>query len=79
MVTDPEYPLPDDPALAAVAAAMDTAGHWAWVVDDRSCAASSKPNRPVNFSASARVLKKTLLIAMYGSEACGLPTFHVGE
>ena len=29
------YPLPDDPLLAAVAAAMDETGQWAWVVDDR--------------------------------------------
>jgi len=29
-----DYPLPDDPLLAAVAAAMDETGQWAWVVDD---------------------------------------------
>jgi len=27
------YPLPDDPVLAAVAEAMNGAGHWGWVVD----------------------------------------------
>jgi class 3 adenylate cyclase len=29
------YPLPQDPALAAVAAALNDAGHWCWVMDDR--------------------------------------------
>jgi class 3 adenylate cyclase len=29
------YPLPADPTLAAVAAAMERTGQWAWVVDDR--------------------------------------------
>jgi len=29
------YPLPDDPALAAVADAMNRAGYWAWLADDR--------------------------------------------
>ena len=29
------YPLPDDPALSEVAAALRDAGHWGWVVDDR--------------------------------------------
>ena len=28
------YALPDDPALAEVAEAMNGAGHWGWVVDD---------------------------------------------
>src|SRR5262245_3039876 len=33
-MTDPaEYPLPDDPLLAAWATAMDETGQWAWVVD----------------------------------------------
>ncbi|MGH2865302.1 MAG: adenylate/guanylate cyclase domain-containing protein [Solirubrobacteraceae bacterium] len=29
------YALPEDPALADVAAAMQAAGHWGWVLDDR--------------------------------------------
>ncbi|HMS62094.1 MAG TPA: adenylate/guanylate cyclase domain-containing protein [Solirubrobacteraceae bacterium] len=29
------YPLPDDPALADVAASLEGAGHWGWVVDPR--------------------------------------------
>ncbi len=29
------YALPDDPALADVASAMQSAGHWGYVVDDR--------------------------------------------
>ncbi len=29
------YPLPDDPALAAVAGALRDTGHWGWVVDER--------------------------------------------
>lgn len=29
------YPLPENPALAAVAAGLNEAGHWALVVDDR--------------------------------------------
>lgn len=32
---DEPYPLPADPALAAVAAAMEDTGQWAWVVDER--------------------------------------------
>lgn len=31
--TDEPCPLPDDPVLAGVAAAIDTAGHWAWILD----------------------------------------------
>ena len=27
------YPLPDDPALAQVAASLAGSGHWGWVVD----------------------------------------------
>ncbi len=29
------YPLPEDPPLAEVAAALQGSGHWGWVVDDR--------------------------------------------
>lgn len=32
---DEPYPLPSDPTLAAVAAAMEDTGQWAWIVDDR--------------------------------------------
>lgn len=32
---DEAYPLPSDPTLAAVAAAMEDTGQWAWVLDDR--------------------------------------------
>lgn len=31
---DEPYPLPADPTLAAIAAAMEDTGQWAWVVDD---------------------------------------------
>jgi len=35
-VSDPgSYPLPSDPTLAAVAAALNDSGHWAWVMDER--------------------------------------------
>ncbi len=29
------YPLPDDPVLAEVAAALRDAGQWGWMVDAR--------------------------------------------
>jgi len=29
------YPLPEDPALAQVAAGLRDTGHWGWIVDDR--------------------------------------------
>jgi hypothetical protein len=29
------HPLPTDPALAQAAEAVQRAGHWAWIVDDR--------------------------------------------
>ena len=33
MTDQPSHPLPDDPALAEVAASLQGAGHWGWVVD----------------------------------------------
>lgn len=33
--TDATYAPPEDPTLAAVARALQDAGHWAFVVDDR--------------------------------------------
>ena len=35
-MSDPgSYPLPSDPTLAAVAAALNDSGHWAWLMDER--------------------------------------------
>ena len=35
MHSQESYPLPEDPALAQVAAALNDAEHWAWIFDDR--------------------------------------------
>lgn len=35
MNSQASYPLPEDPALAQVAAVLNDAGHWAWIFDHR--------------------------------------------
>ena len=35
MHSQESYPLPEDPALAQAAAALNVAEHWAWIFDDR--------------------------------------------
>jgi len=46
MHSQESYPLPEDPALAQVAAVLRDAEHWAWIFDQPMAVGTGAPSLP---------------------------------
>jgi len=63
------YPLPEDPALAEVAAALRDTGHWAWIVDDRWHAVYVTDELRLTFGAGVELAPWAIGAHIFGPEA----------
>jgi class 3 adenylate cyclase len=63
------YPFPQDPALAEMAEALDTAGHWALIVDDRWNLAYVTDQLRLTFGANVELAPFAIGAYLLGEEA----------
>lgn len=73
------HPLPADPQLAAVAAALNAAGHWAWVMDERWRLAYVTDSIRLTYGANVEPAEFAIGCHAFGSEMLRLaPTWRFG-
>ena len=73
------YLLPGDPVLAAVAAALNDAGHWAWVIDVQWRLAYVTDSIRLTYGANIEPARFAIGRHVFGPEMLGLaPTWRFG-
>jgi class 3 adenylate cyclase len=69
MSAEEPFPLPEDPDLAAAAAALRDTGHWCWLVDDRWRCVYATDEVRLTFGAGVELVPWPIGSHLFGPEA----------